>query len=87
MVELLSRVFVHRGRFFHEPWRVFDFAVVGISLMPASGPVSIVRALRVLRLVSLVPSMRRVVSPLLTAVPGMASLVGRDRCGTHSGVV
>ena len=70
--------------------RVFDFAVIGISLMSASGPVSIVRALRVLRvlrLVSLVPSMRRVVSPLLTAVPGMASLVGRDRCGTHSGVV
>jgi len=79
VVELLSRVFVYRSRFFHEPWRVFDFAVVGISLMPASGPFSVLRALRVLRvlrLVSLVPSMRRVVSALLTAVPGMASIVG-----------
>jgi voltage-gated sodium channel len=76
---LLSRVFVYRSRFFHEPWRVFDFAVVGIALMPASGPFSVVRALRVLRvlrLVSLVPSMRRVVSALLRAVPGMASIVG-----------
>jgi voltage-gated sodium channel len=79
VVELLSRVFVYRSRFFHEPWRVFDFAVVGIALMPASGPFSVLRALRVLRvlrLVSLVPSMRRVVSALLTAVPGMASIVG-----------
>jgi voltage-gated sodium channel len=79
VVELLSRIFVYRSRFFHEPWRVFDFAVVGIALVPASGPFSVVRALRVLRvlrLVSLVPSMRRVVSALLTAVPGMASIVG-----------
>lgn len=79
VVELLSRVFVYRSRFFHEPWRVFDFAVVGIALMPASGPFSVLRALRVLRvlrLVSLVPSMRGVVSALLTAVPGMASIVG-----------
>ena len=79
MVELLSRVFVYRGRFFHEPWRVFDFAVVGIALVPASGAFSVLRALRVLRvlrLASLVPSMRGVVSALLTAVPGMASIVG-----------
>ena len=79
VVELLSRVFVYRSRFFHEPWRVFDFAVVGMALMPASGPFSVLRALRVLRvllLVSLVPSMRGVVSALLTAVPGMASIVG-----------
>ena len=79
VVELLARVFVYRSRFFHEPWRVFDFAVVGIALMPASGAFSVLRALRVLRvlrLVSLVPSMRGVVSALLTAVPGMASIVG-----------
>jgi voltage-gated sodium channel len=79
VVELLSRAFVYRSRFFHDPWRVFDFAVVGIALMPASGAFSVLRALRVLRvlrLVSLVPSMRGVVSALLTAVPGMASIVG-----------
>jgi len=79
VVELLSRVFVYRSRFFHEPWRVFDFAVVGIALLPANGAFSVLRALRVLRvlrLVSLMPSMRGVVSALLTAVPGMASIVG-----------
>jgi len=79
VVELLLRVFVYRSRFFQDPWRVFDFVIVGIALMPASGAFSVLRALRVLRvlrLVSLVPSMRGVVSALLTAVPGMASIVG-----------
>ncbi len=79
VVEVLSRVFVYRSRFFHDSWRVFDSAIVGIALMPASGAFSGLRALRVLRvlrLVSLVPSMRGVVSALLTALPGMASIVG-----------
>lgn len=78
-VELLLRFFVYRGRFFHDPWRVFDFVVIGIALMPASGAFSVLRAirvLRVLRLVSLVPSMRGVVGALLTALPGMVSIVG-----------
>jgi len=79
VVELLSRFFVYRRRFFRDPWRVFDFVIVGIALLPASGTFSVLRALRVLRvlrLVSLVPSMRGVVGALLTALPGMASIVG-----------
>ena len=79
VVELLLRFFVYRSRFFHDPWRVFDFVIVGIALMPASGAFSVLRALRVLRvlrLVSMVPSMRGVVSALLTALPGMASIIG-----------
>ena len=72
-IELLLRFFVYRRRFFHDPWRVFDFGVVGIALMPTSGAFSVLRALRVLRvlrLVSLVPSMRGVVGALLAALPG-----------------
>jgi voltage-gated sodium channel len=79
VVELLLRCFVYRSRFFRDPWRVFDFVVVGIALVPASGAFSVLRTLRVLRvlrLVSLVPSMRRVVSALLAALPGMASIIG-----------
>jgi voltage-gated sodium channel len=78
-VELLLRVFVYRSHFFHDPWRVFDFGIVGIALMPASSAFSVLRALRVLRvlrLVSLVPSMRGVVGALLSALPGMASIIG-----------
>lgn len=79
VVELLSRIFVFRGRFLHDSWRLFDLAVVGITLVSASGAFSVLRALRilrVLRLVSLVPSMRGVVGALLTALPGMASIIG-----------
>ena len=79
VAELLARVAVYRGRFFHDPWRVFDFVVVGIALLPAAGAFSVLRALRilrVLRLVSLVPSMRSVVGALLKALPGMASIIG-----------
>ena len=79
VVELLLRFFVYRRRFFHDPWRVFDFVIVGIALLPATGAFSVLRALRVLRvlrLVSLVPSMRGVVGALLTALPGMASIIG-----------
>jgi voltage-gated sodium channel len=79
VVELLSRFFVYRRRFFQDPWRMFDCLIVGIALMPTSGAFSVLRALRVLRvlrLVSLVPSMRGVVSALLTALPGMASIIG-----------
>ena len=52
---------------------VFDFIVVAIALIPASGPLAVLRALRVLRvlrLITLVPSMKRVVGGLLAALPG-----------------
>ena len=79
VIELLARSFVYRSRFFRDPWRGFDFVVVGIALLPAGAAFTVMRALRVLRvlrLVSLVPSMRGVVGALLTALPGMASIVG-----------
>ena len=79
VAELLLRFFVYRARFFRDPWRIFDFVVVGIALFPASGAFSVLRTLRVLRvlrLVSMVPSMRRVVAALLAALPGMASIIG-----------
>jgi voltage-gated sodium channel len=79
VIELLTRLFVYRGRFFRDPWRVFDFVIVGMAALPASGSFAVLRALRVLRvlrLVSLVPSMRRVIGALLKAIPGMSSIVG-----------
>lgn len=78
VLELLAKLFVHRLRFFRDPWNVFDFVVVGIALLPASGPLAVLRALRVLRvlrLVTVVPSLRRVVGALLGALPGMGSIV------------
>ena len=76
-VELFLRGVVYKKHFFKDPWRIFDFIVVSISLLPASGPFSVVRALRVLRtlrMVSVVPSLRKVVNGLLSAIPGLTSV-------------
>lgn len=77
VVELALKLVAWGPRFFRSGWNLFDFAVVGISLLPATGDLSILRALRVLRvlrLVSVVPDMRRIVQALLQAIPGMASI-------------
>jgi voltage-gated sodium channel len=78
VIELLMRMTVDFRRFWKDPWRIFDFLVVAIALLPATGPLAILRALRILRmlrLISAVPSMRRVVNGLLGAMPGMGSIL------------
>ncbi len=78
VVEIAARLLVDFRGFWRDPWRIFDFAVVAIALIPASGPLAIMRAfriLRVLRLISSIEAMRRVVAGLLNAVPGMGSIV------------
>lgn len=77
VVEIALRLYVHRAAFWRDPWSVFDFVVVAIALMPATGPLAVLRALRVLRvlrLLTMVPSMRRVVGALLAAIPGLGSI-------------
>jgi len=77
VVEIALRLIAHRLAFFRDPWSVFDFTVVAIALIPASGPLAVLRALRVLRvlrLITLVPSMKRVVGGLLSALPGLGSV-------------
>ena len=79
VVEILLKLFAFGPRFFRQPWNVFDFIVVTIALIPASGPLAVLRALRVLRvlrLVSMMPRLRFVVEALLHAVPGIASIAG-----------
>ncbi|MFI0422788.1 ion transporter [Spongiactinospora sp. 9N601] len=78
VAELLAKLYAQGPAFFRDPWNLFDTAIVGVSLLPTAGGLSVLRALRVLRvlrLISTVPSLRRVVSALLTAVPGMTSIV------------
>ena len=78
VIEILARILAYGGRFFRDPWSLFDFAVVAIALVPTSGPLAILRTLRVLRvfrLISAVPRMRRVVEALLEALPGMGAIV------------
>ncbi len=77
VIEIALRLVVHRLAYFRDAWNVFDFVVVGIALIPASGPLAVLRALRVLRvlrLITLVPSMKRVIGGLLSALPGLGSV-------------
>jgi voltage-gated sodium channel len=78
VIELLARMYAFRGAFWRDPWSLFDTAVVAIALVPASGEWSILRALRIvraLRLITAVPSIRRVVGSLMAAIPSMGSIV------------
>jgi voltage-gated sodium channel len=80
VVELLGRIILQRLAFFKDGWNIFDFIVVGITLVPTSSTDSftVLRALRVLRLmrlITIVPSLRRVVGGLIAALPGMGSIV------------
>jgi voltage-gated sodium channel len=78
VVEVALRLAVNPINFWRDPWRIFDFVVVAIAMVPASGQFAVLRSLRilrVLRLISAIPSMRRVVTGLLNALPGMGSIV------------
>lgn len=79
VIEILARLAVLRTAFFRDAWNIFDFFVVAIALIPATGPLQVLRALRilrVLRLITVVPSLKRVVGGLIAALPGMGSVVG-----------
>jgi voltage-gated sodium channel len=79
ILEILAKIVVYRQRFARDPWNVFDFVVISLSILPATESFSVLRAfrvLRILRLVSAVPSMRSVVMGLLNAIPGMATTAG-----------
>ena len=78
VIEISLRFIAHGWRLLRDPWGLFDTLVILIALVPASGPLAVLRALRVLRvlrLISIVPSMKIVVQSLLSSLPGLGSIV------------
>lgn len=74
VLEIAVKIYAFGPRFFRSGWNVFDFLVVGVSLVPATGPLEIARTLRilrVLRLLSQVQRLRQIVEALLRALPGI----------------
>jgi voltage-gated sodium channel len=74
VVEILVKLFAFGFRFFRSGWNVFDFAIVGIALVPASGPLEVLRALRILRVLRLLSQVKRlkdIIESLMRALPGM----------------
>ena len=78
VIEILLKLFAFRLQFFRSGWNVFDFVIVGIALVPTSGPLAILRAfriLRILRLVTKVARLRHLVESLLKALPSIGWIV------------
>ena len=77
--ELGLKIYCYGWSFFRVGWNVFDFIIVAVSLLPTTAGFAVLRSLRILRvfrLISLIPQMRRVIGALFHAIPGMASIIG-----------
>jgi voltage-gated sodium channel len=69
----------HLRRYFGDGWNLFDFGVIVLSLVPATGEYALVarliRVLRVLRLVSAMPQLRLIVATLVRSIPSMGHVL------------
>lgn len=77
IVELALKFYTYRAASLRQPWLMFDSFVVAIALLPMSDSFAVLRAfrvLRVLRLISGIRAMRRVIEGVLIAVPGILSV-------------
>ena len=77
VIEILIKLGYRKLSFFKDGWNIFDFIIIGIALAPATGSLSVLRTLRIfraMRLLSVVPSMKRVTQALLSAIPGILSV-------------
>ena len=65
--------------YFGNGWNLFDFSIVVLSFLPATGEfvlvARLVRVLRVLRLVSTVPQLRLIVATLVRSIPSMGHVI------------
>ena len=80
VIEIILKLYAYGSSYFRDPWNVFDFLIVALSLVPTSiipvpmqiGRVfRIFRLLRVFRLVSAFDQLRVLVEATLKAVPGV----------------
>ncbi|ALO45085.1 ion transporter [Pseudohongiella spirulinae] len=74
VVEILIKLYAHGLRFFRSGWNIFDFLIVAIALVPATGPLAILRALRILRVLRLltkIERLRRLIESLMHAIPSI----------------
>ena len=82
VVEALLKIIAVAPRFklyFGDGWNLFDFSVVVLSLVPATGEFAMIarlaRLLRVARLISTIPELRLIVSTLVRSIPSMGHVL------------
>lgn len=74
VAEIVLKLVAFGPKFFRSGWNVFDFAIIGIAIVPAGNQLSILRTLRILRalrLLSTVKRLRMLVESLMRALPGI----------------
>jgi voltage-gated sodium channel len=78
VLEISAKLLAYRLSYFRDAWNIFDFTIVAVAVLPMSGGLSVLRALRILRaarIISVVPAMRRVVEGLLYAIPSLGAVM------------
>jgi voltage-gated sodium channel len=78
IVEVVLKLYAFRLQFFKDPWNVFDFGIILISVLPAASSFSVFRAFRIvrtLRLIKNVPKLKFIIESLLKAIPSIGWIV------------
>ena len=82
IIEAILKITAVAPRFrlyFGDGWNLFDFSVVVLSLIPATGEFAMIarlaRLLRVARLISTIPELRLIVSTLVRSIPSMGHVL------------
>ena len=82
IVEALLKLFALAPRSYHyfrDGWNVFDFLVIVLALVPATGQFAMIarlaRLLRVVRLVSAVQDLRLIVAALVRSIPSVMHVI------------
>ena len=82
IVEAALKIFAvspRADRYFRDGWNVFDFSIIVLAFVPATGSFAIIarlaRLMRLLRLVSAIPELRLIVATLVRSIPSMLHIV------------
>lgn len=82
VVEAIIKIVAVAPRFqlyFGNGWNLFDFSVIVLSLVPATGQFAMIarlaRLLRVFRLITVIPELRLIVATLIKSVPSMGNIM------------
>ena len=82
IVEAAMKIFAvspRADRYFRDGWNIFDFSIIVLAFIPATGSFAIVarlaRLMRLLRLVSAIPELRLIVATLVRSIPSMLHIV------------
>ena len=66
-------------RYFRDGWNVFDFLIIVLALIPATGQFAMIarlaRLLRVLRLISAIRDLRLIISALVRSIPSVVHVM------------